>query len=102
MKTKHTYIAIDWLPVSEGFLPAETEEGYNATMVRGTSNRVLVFCRDGVERFGRYVHGQLKSWNVEGCAGQPEDFVTDFAYLKDPEHAELKEKLKQADKELDA
>jgi len=83
--TKKTlYIPINWLPVGE-FLPESTKKGFEATSVRGTSDRVLIFCNDNVERFGRYIHGQLNRWNVEGCAGQSADFVTHFAYLKEPE-----------------
>jgi hypothetical protein len=75
---------IHWIPVSKD-LPHSTEGGYTATLVRGTSDRVLIFCKDGQERFGRYVHGTMKNWNVEGCAGQPDDYVTNFAYLNKPE-----------------
>lgn len=79
MKTKGT---ITWIPVSSGQLPVATEDGYNTTHINGTSDRVLVQCVDGEERFARYINNKhLTQWSIVGCTGQPADFVTHFAYI---------------------
>jgi len=77
---------ITWIPVSTGELPPATEAGREATNMDGTSDRVLVKCTDGFERFARYMNNKhLMRWNVEGCAGQPADFVTHYAYINSPD-----------------
>ncbi len=82
--TKVEPTPINWISVSSGQIPPTTEEGKKETYSESASSRVLIFCSDGIERFGRYFHKPLEVWNVEGCTGIPEGFVTHFAYLSKP------------------
>lgn len=80
---------IAWIPVAAGKLPEPSKRGHKETSSEGASDRMLVMCKDGQERFARYYNqthlaSDFTFWNVEGCAGQPKDFVTHYAYLTLP------------------
>ncbi len=79
-------IKTNWISVKTGQTPAVRENSKEETGIQGVSERVLVMCKDGMHRFATHINfPYYKHWNVEGCAGQPDDFVTHYSELTFPE-----------------
>lgn len=93
---------INWIPVKSGQLPIKSEKAYKETLSEGFSDKVLAFCSDATIRMARY-HNQLECWIVDSCSSSFSDFVRYWAVniTEEAEKLKLREKLKQADKEMD-
>jgi hypothetical protein len=60
------------------------------------SDLVLVFCKDGEIRTGRYHKiGKIHSWSVTGVCGQPEDYVVYWAVNITSEKEKLNARMKE-------
>jgi len=76
---------INWIKVTKNVvLPPASPKAAKETFIQGASDKLLLFCKDGQMRFGRYVHGFANSFLIEGVTGAPKDWVTHFAYTNLP------------------